>query len=324
MEVFISSFGPGPQIWAMDERPVCSSTSRLASLINSRRVRSVGMDPIFSKDGKKIYASGSTVAASWSASTRSPISFEPFLSGISAEFVSFSKDGKSVVYVSYPESILWKANRDGSDRVQLSVPPMQPKLISLSPDGTQILFTDSSSTGIPEAYIVSSQGGSPRRLLPHEAGPQTDAGWSPDGREIVFSTSKEVGKDRNSTIRILDVASQRVTTLPGSVGMFSPRWSPDGKSIATDAFDVSSIHVFNIKTQQWSTLHKGLLGWFLWSKDSQSMFLLKYTEDPGVYRIPIAGGEEDAHCGSEKCAHHGSVRLVVRTRSDRCPSTASR
>src|ERR1700761_3200975 len=184
--------------------------------------------PTFSKDGKKIYASGSTVAGELVRFDAKSNQLEPFLSGISAEFVAFSKDGKSVVYVSYPESILWKANRDGSDPVQLSVPPMQPKLISLSPDGTQILFTDSSSTGIPKAYIVSSQGGGPRLLLPKEKGPQTDAGWSPDGREVIFSTSKEAGKDPNSTIRILNVASQRVTTLPGSVGMFSPRWSPDG------------------------------------------------------------------------------------------------
>jgi len=32
--------------------------------------------------------------------------FEPFLKGISAEFVDFSRDGKSVVYVSFPEGIL--------------------------------------------------------------------------------------------------------------------------------------------------------------------------------------------------------------------------
>jgi eukaryotic-like serine/threonine-protein kinase len=289
--VYIFLSAPGPQIWAMDERRGLFQTSASQPYqLTSGPIS--WSSPTFSKDGKKIYASGSTVAGELVRFDAKSNQLEPFLSGISAEFVAFSKDGKSVVYVSYPESILWKANRDGSDPVQLSVPPMQPRLISLSPDGTQILFTDSSSTGIPKAYIVSSQGGSPRQLLPQEKGPQTDAGWSPDGREIIFSTSKEAGKDPNSTIRVLDVASQRVTTLPGSVGMFSPRWSPDGKSIATDAFDVSSIYVLNIKTQQWFTLHKGLVGWFLWSKDSQSVFLLKYTEDPGIYRIPITGGEE--------------------------------
>jgi len=283
--------GPGSQIWAIDERPgLFGRSSPRPYQLTSGPIN--WENPIFSKDSKKIFANGSTQGGELVRFDLKSNQLQPFLAGISAEFVTFSKDGNTVAYVSYPDHVLWKANRDGSSRVQLSAPPMQPKLLSLSPDGAQILFTDSSSTGAAEAYIVSSLQGSPRRLLPHEPGPQTDACWSPDGREIAFSTSQEGGTDRNSTIRILDVASQRVTTLPGSVGMFSPHWSPDGKSIAADAFDVSSIHVFNIETQQWSTIHQGLVGWFLWSKDSQSMFLLRYTEDPGVYQFPIKGGKE--------------------------------
>jgi Tol biopolymer transport system component len=283
--------GPGPQMWAMDERPgLFRQSSAQPFQLTSGPIS--WASPIFSKDGKKIFATGWTVGGQLVRFDAKSKQLQPFLSGISAEFVVFSKDGNSVAYVTYPDHVLWKANRDGSGRVQLSAPPLQPKLLSLSPDGTQILFTDSTSTGVPEAYIVSSQdGSSPRRLLPDEPGPQTDACWSPDGREIAFSNSKEAGRDRNSTIRIWDVASRRITTVPGSVGMFSPRWSPDGKSIAADAFDVSSIHIFNFETQQWSTIHQGLIGWFLWSKDSQSMFLLKYLEDPGVYQIPIKGGK---------------------------------
>jgi eukaryotic-like serine/threonine-protein kinase len=289
--VFIFLSGPGPQIWAMDaDQSWLRPSSRLPYQLTSGPIR--WGYPIFSKDGQKIFASGSTVAGELIRFDAKSNQFQPFLSGISAEFVSFAKDGKSLAYVTYPDGILWKANRDGSNRVQLSAPPMQPRVISLSPDGSQVLFTDASATGVAEAYIVSSQGGSPRRLLPKQSGPQTDASWSPDGRQIVFSTSPEVGRDRNSTINILDVATQHVTVVPGSVGMFSPHWSPDGKSIATDAFDVSSIHVYNLKTQKWFTLHQGLVGWFLWSADSQSMFLLKYTEDPGIYRIPISGGKE--------------------------------
>jgi eukaryotic-like serine/threonine-protein kinase len=284
--------GPGPQIWAMNERPgLFRQSSPEPFQLTSGPIRWGSL--VFSKDGKKIFASGSTPGGELVRFDAKSNQLQPFLSGISAEFVTFSKDGNSVAYVSYPDSILWKANRDGSNRLQLSAPPMEPRLLSMSPDGTQILFTDSSRTGDPEAYIVSAQGGSPRRLLPGETGPQTDATWSPDGRQIAFSNSKEGGTNRNSTIRILDLDTQQVTTLPGSVGMFSPHWSPDGKSIAADAFDVSSIHVFTFKTQQWSTVHKGMLGWFLWSRDSQSMFLLKYTDDRGVYRIPATGGKEE-------------------------------
>jgi eukaryotic-like serine/threonine-protein kinase len=290
--VYVFLSGPGPQIWAMDERLSLFHTSSSQPYQLTSGPISWG-GPVFSKDGTKMFTSGSTPGGQLVRFDARSNRLEPFLSGISAEFVAFSKDGDSVAYVSYPDGILWKAKPDGSDRVQLSAPPMQPRLVSVSPDGTQILFTDSSATGVPEAYIVSSQQGSPRRLLPDETTPETDANWSPDGREIAFSTSKETGRNRNSTINIFDVATQRVTTLPGSVGMFSPRWSPDGKSIAADTFDASRIRVFNLKTQQWSTLHEGLLGWFQWSKDSQSMFLLKYTEAPGVYRISVAGGKEE-------------------------------
>src|SRR5258705_12293925 len=107
-----------------------------------------------------------------------------------------------------------------------------PRLPSCSTDGAQIVFmTSPTHGGTTRAYIVSSQCGTPRLLLPGEAGPETDANWSPEGRKIVFSTSREAGDDPKSVICILELDNNHVTTLPGSVGMFSPRWSPDGHSI---------------------------------------------------------------------------------------------
>jgi hypothetical protein len=50
--------------------------------------------------------------------------------------------------------------------------------------------------------------------------------------KIAFSTSKLGGRNPKSEIRVLDVASRRIDTLPGSQGMFSPRWPPDGRLIA--------------------------------------------------------------------------------------------
>ena len=37
---------------------------------------------------------------------------------------------------------------------------------------------------------------------------------------------------RKNYLGILDLASQKVTVVPGSVGMYSPRWSPDGRYLA--------------------------------------------------------------------------------------------
>lgn len=74
--------------------------------------------------------------------------------------------------------------------------------------------------------------------------------------------------------------------------MFSPHWSPDGKFLVADGNDASSLHLYNFETKQWLKIHEGLLGWFHWSKDSRYLYLLKYTDDIGIYRIPATGGEE--------------------------------
>jgi hypothetical protein len=66
--------------------------------------------------------------------------FVPFLSGISADSVSFSRDGQWVTYVSFPEGTLWKSKSDGSQRIQLTNPPLSVRLPSWSPDGQQIVF----------------------------------------------------------------------------------------------------------------------------------------------------------------------------------------
>jgi serine/threonine protein kinase/Tol biopolymer transport system component len=284
--------GPGRQIWAIDER---------RGLFRKKPAQPVQLTsgpvrwgpPVPSNDGKTIFTSGSTERGELVRFDPQSKQLQPLLAGISAEFVSFSRDRKWVAYVSFPDGILWKASADGTERVQLSEPPMSPKLLSWSPDGTQILFVNSSPPDHVEAWIVSAQGGTPRRLLPNDAGQQTDPNWSPDGRKIVFADSREAGADRNSSLRMLDVASQQVTTLPGSVGLFSPHWSPDGHFIAAISYDSSSLHLFDTQTQQWSTPYKDELAFPCWSQDSHSIFFLTYRSNPGIFRISSAGGKPE-------------------------------
>jgi eukaryotic-like serine/threonine-protein kinase len=279
------------QLWVMGERHLLfrRSTDRPLPL-TSGPIR--WASPIPGKDGKTIFASGVTPRGELIRFDTQSGQFQPFLAGVSADSVSFSRDGKSVAYVSYPDGILWRANGDGSSRMQLTDGTLYPRLPSWSPDGTQILFmTSPPHSAITRAYWVSSQGGTPRPLLPGEAGPETDPNWSPDGRKIVFSTSREAGDDPKSVIRILEPDSNRVTTIPGSVGMFSPRWSPDGHSIVTLNPKSIGLNIFDVRTQRWSTPYKGGAGFPRWSRDGQSIYFLGLPYNPGVFRIPVTGGD---------------------------------
>ena len=132
--------------------------------------------------------------------------------------VVFSRDGTYVAYVTFPDGILWRANRDGSGLLQLTKPPFYPRDVRWSPDGSQIVFTDNSQNGVDAIYVVPSQGGTPKRLIPEESGPHVDLTWSPDGKKVVYSTTPwmSVGNWSQAKVetRILELATRRTITLP--------------------------------------------------------------------------------------------------------------
>jgi len=142
------------------------------------------------------------------------------------------------------------------------------------------------SSGKPaRMYEVSADGGSPRQLLPSDTTQQLDPNWSPDGSKIVFG-----GESNNpaSAIHVLDLASQKVSDLPGSQGFYSPRWSPDGRHISAFSADSRTLLLFDFETQKWSELSSGSLGWLNWSHDGQYVYVLDFSGKIAVVRIHIA------------------------------------
>jgi Tol biopolymer transport system component len=292
--VFVSGRQPnrhsGETLWALDERkrflePPASQPIQLTS--GPTRWGS----PFPSRDGKTIFARGVTLRGELDRLDPRTKQFQPYLGGISAEFVSFSRDGKWVAYVSFPDGVLWKANRDGSDPVQLTDPPFHPQFIAWSPDGSQIAFIDQpAGASYPEAFIVSTQGGAPQRLLADEKKPIAGVSWSPDGRKMVFETCYCIDPAlSNSFIGVLDIATQKTTTVPGSENTWAPTWSPDGRYIAALPL-IGPSHdprVYDLETKQWTVLPVGDVDWSAWSKDSRSLYFLRTWKDPAVIRASI-------------------------------------
>ena len=286
----LQSRSTGSQIWALDERrglfrrppslPVRLTTGPI-----------IWGGPRSSRDGKKIFADGRTPRGELSRIDPKTGGLQPFLGGISAEFVSYSSDGKSVAYVSFPEGVLWKADRDGSNRVQLSQPPVLVVNPRWSPDSKQILFTDFREETL-EIYVIPAEGGSARRLLPEEAAQNADPYWSPDGTRVVYSWERL--PTRELKLCILDVSSGRIETIPGSAGFFSPRWSPNGGHIAGLDRNASNLQVFDLKTQRWTALTaNGDVQFPIFSRDGRFIYFLHAGSDQGVFRIPVTGGKPE-------------------------------
>jgi Tol biopolymer transport system component len=133
------------------------------------------------------------------------------------------------------------------------------------------------------------------KLLPEETRADNDQDWSSDGKKIVFGSAQDEYPDPKGDIRILDLDSHQVTTIPGSVGLFSPRWSPDGRFIAAlPSSDFRGVKIFDVATQRWSELpDKGGLGYPAWSRDSKKIYYLRAGGKEELFRIRALGGEAE-------------------------------
>jgi len=282
-----------PEIWALSERRGLIPRSPAQPVPLATGPIGWGQ-PIPGRDGKTIFATGNTRRGALSRFDQRTGQFQPFLDGVSAQFVSFSKDGQFVAYVSYPEGVLWKANRDGTNPVQLTEPPINALMPRWSPDGSQILFMDF-SIGQVDIFVVAARGGSPQRLLPENHEAAGDPSWSADGRKVVFSTAGPF--NRKGKVRILDLATHQIAIVSGSEGLYSPRWSPDGRYIAAMPVDATSLKIFDLESQQWSELvrkdNQGTLGFPSWSRDSKFIYFIRIAAsgDKGIFRIRIGGGD---------------------------------
>lgn len=95
--------------------------------------------------------------------------------------------------------------------------------------------------GFDQLFVVSADGGAPRRVTGGNWDAEGPLGWSADGRRVFFSGNriKDWERAANETeIYAVEVASGAVTTLTDRRGPdFHPRVSPDGRRVAYLGFD---------------------------------------------------------------------------------------
>jgi eukaryotic-like serine/threonine-protein kinase len=245
--------------------------------------------PLPGRDGKKLFLVGRRPRGELVRQDSGSDHLAPFLSGISAEHLSFSQDGRRVAYVSFPDGILWRSKADGTERLQLSNSPLYASLPRWSPDGKRIAFFSVTSGKAPRIYVVSADGGTPQELLPDDDHPQADAYWSPDGSALVFGSPYA---SSSKGIRVLDLKTRAITTLPDSQDLFSPRWSPDGRYIAAVRWNSQGILLFDRNKQKWSEIGQGRnVSFPNWSHDGKYIYFLSWPENPGVFRVRIADSD---------------------------------
>ncbi len=250
--------------------------------------------PMPSRDGTRLFASGRVRRGELVRFDPKATRFEPFLAGLSAEFVAFSRGRKSVAYVSYPEGRLWRADLDGSNPMQLTENPVYPKSISWSPDDSQIAFVDRAANNLDAIFLIASDGtGKPQRLIPADRQAETDPSWSPDGRQIAFATSPNVGASAKSDLRTYDLASGKITVLPASDGLLVPRWSPAGRFLAAMTLDTEKLELLDLSTGRWTLLSTGQVAFPEWSHDGRWIYCVGWDPEAALMRTRVVDGKRE-------------------------------
>jgi Tol biopolymer transport system component/DNA-binding winged helix-turn-helix (wHTH) protein len=288
---FQAGRGNSQAIWALPERRSLFRRSPASpSKLTSAPLRFSA--PVPSSDGKKLFVVGEEPRVELFRYDLQARRFDSYLPGLSVGPVDFSPDRKWIAYVSYPDMTLWRSRVNGSEKTQLTVAPVRAYEPRWSPDSSKIVFLDVQFNSPWKVRLLSSSGGSAELLMPERANEaEADPTWTPDGKSIVFAGSRETNKVQRAIYR-LDLSTGKVSAIPDSDDLFSPRVSPDGRYLSALNSGATKLLLFDTYINRWSTLAQGdLLGYNEWSHDGRYIYVKEERSGAGeLVRVRIKDG----------------------------------
>ena len=210
----------------------------------------------------------------------------PMTPVVSASEADFSRDGNWIAFVSIDGSV-WKERRDGSERSQVSFSPMQAFMPRWSPTGSSIAFYGR-GPGEPNSIYVASNSGPLKKISLGSGHVEADPDWSADGGTLVFSDTSM--KEQISSLVVMDLKTGKVTLLPDSRQLRSPRWSPDGQYISALTSDLRHLLLYDAGSGKWRPLASFRIGYPNWSHDSKFIYAVKLSDGSTICRIRVSDG----------------------------------
>lgn len=283
--VFQSLHDGSSDLWRLRDK----STLRPEKLTNGP-LRFVA--PIVGRDSDRVYVVGLDVRSELQRFDQAQQHFvaeRDFLS--EASRVSYSRDRQWVAWIDEAQH-LWRGRAvDGTEKIQLTPDNLRVFLAQWSPDGHHLLAMARESGRSWQIFLVDAEGGA--SVLLHENRNQADPTWSGDGKQIAFGRTTDLmgREDGTKQIEVLDLATRKNSVLPGSDGLFSPRWSPDGHWIAALTLGEQRLMLYNVATHTWRQLNDVRAADPVWTADSSALYIhAAFSKPQTIQRITVPTG----------------------------------
>ncbi|HSD46311.1 MAG TPA: hypothetical protein VLB87_06790, partial [Pyrinomonadaceae bacterium] len=124
---------------------------------------------------------------------------------------------------------LWAVGRDGGEASRLTTGVGREFSPLFSPNGQLIAFTGEYDGNV-DVYVMPASGGVPRRLTYHPGADQL-AGWTPDGKSVLFVSSRTAETGRTAQLFTIAVDGVYPTAVPLPMA-YEGSYSPDGARLA--------------------------------------------------------------------------------------------
>jgi len=185
-------------------------------------------------------------------------------------------------------SDIWIAELDRNVATRLTSSPRSEMGPRLSPDGTRVVF-GADWEGPPNLYVTDVDGGEPRVLVPFDRTEHRVGGWTPDGKQVVYSKRNDT---YGSDIWVVDVATgERQPILATPFEESQPVVSPNGRwlAYASNASGRREVYVREFPNGTWQ-LRMSTDGGLdpVWRDDSQELFY--YQPDGVIMAVSIGSG----------------------------------
>jgi Tol biopolymer transport system component/tRNA A-37 threonylcarbamoyl transferase component Bud32 len=230
--------------------------------------------------------------------------------GENAAYPVFARSKRRLAYSNfYEDTNIWRMDTATGEIEKVISSTQYDSSPQFSPDGSRVAFR-SSRSGFHEIWLADAAGGGERQLTYFSGRLTGTPRWSPDGQSIVFDARPEGLPD----IYAIDVNTgdkKRITSEKSEDVV--PSWSRDGKWIYFASNRTLSWQVWKAPVDGGPPVQVTRNGGFAaFESEDGYVYYAKGRSVPGLWRVPLRGGEEEPVLERLKSGYWGYWGLCER------------